>query len=92
LERTALTLGIVAVVAWLMSYSWLLGAIIPMPDIPFAVSPWLLAELVAVLVGFSAVVVALAGAGGFRGMSRRAGAGAVMGGLAAALALLSLTA
>jgi hypothetical protein len=90
--RTALALGVVAVIAWLMSYSWLLGAVIPVPEIEYAVSPWLVSEIVAVLVGLAAVVVALVGARGMTGMRRRARVGAVMGGVAATLAMLSLAA
>ncbi|WP_150306572.1 RAMP4 family protein [Planctomonas psychrotolerans] len=63
-----------------------------MPDIAYPVSPWLLAELAAVVVGFSAVGVAWAGRDTGSRMSRGAAAGAVMGGSAATLALLSLLA
>ena len=83
-------LGALAVAAWLASYSWLLGAVIPMQGLDFSPSPWLIAEVVAVVVGAAAVVVALAGSVDGVRVRRRARVGAVMGGVAATLALLSL--
>lgn len=89
-ERVVVALGWIAVVAWLASYSWLLGAVLPMQDVHVTTSPWLVAEVVAALVGAAAVVVAMAGSVEGAPVTRRARAGAVMGGAAAALALLSL--
>lgn len=88
-ERAVVVLGVLAVVAWLGSYSWLLGAWIPMGDVDFSTSPWLVSEVVALIVGAAAVLVALAGS--VQGAtSRRARIWAVSGGVAAALSGLSL--
>jgi hypothetical protein len=89
-ERAVVVLGRVALIAWLASYSWLLGAVIPMDGIDLAVSPSLVAGSVALVVGATAVAVALAGSVEGMPVTRRARAGAVMGGAVAALSLPSL--
>ncbi len=93
LGSSAILLAAAAVAFWLLSYSWLLGYLIPMEgagDLP--VSPWLVAELAAIPLGCCAVVVAVAALGqtGTRRTGVRAAAWA--GGLAALLALLSVAA
>jgi hypothetical protein len=89
-ERAVVVLGVIAVVAGLGSSSWLLGAWIPMDDVEFATSPWLVSEIVALIVGTAAVLVALTGSSKGAGTSRRARVCAIAGGAAAALSLLSL--
>ena len=63
----ALALSAVAVVFWLLSYSWLLGLVLPQDVVDavlseerldrLGVSPWLVAELAAIPTGFVAAVL-----------------------------------
>lgn len=97
----AITLSVVAVACWLLSYSWLLGLVLP-ADVAAAilseetlarmrVSPWLVAEVVAIPTG-------LAGAGlGAWAVRRRVDrrrkairAAAVAGAVVAVLSFVSL--
>jgi hypothetical protein len=89
-DRAVVVLGVLAVVAWLGSYSWLLGVWIPMDDLEYSTSPWLVSEVVALVAGAAAVVVALAGSVEGATISRHARGCAMAGGAAAALSLLSL--
>jgi hypothetical protein len=91
-DGVVVTLGVTAVTAWLLSYSWLLGVVLPMPALDLAVSPWLVAEILAVIAGAGAAAVPLAAGArpAAAPMSRRARTWAVLGGVAGGLALLSL--
>lgn len=91
-DRVVLAVGVAAVIAWMLSYSWLLGAVIPLGDVRFAVSPWLVAEVAPVVLGGAAVTAGLMARVDGGRMGRRARTGAVLGGVAAGLALLSLAA
>lgn len=91
-EGAVLMLGLVAAIAWLASYSWMLGAVIPMQNLEYRVSPWLVSEIVAVVVGAVAVLVALAVSRKGAPWSARSRTGAILGGGAAVLSLLSLAA
>lgn len=65
----AITLSLVAVAFWLLSYSWLLGLVLPadvstktLPEetlTRLGVSPWLVAELVAIPTGLGGAVLGL---------------------------------
>lgn len=90
----AIVLGSAAAMCWLLSYSWLLGAVLPMEGLgSLPVSPWLVAELMAIPLGLGAAV--LAGVAVRTGRDERqpgarlAGWG---GGLVAVLATLSVLA
>ncbi|WP_207454515.1 hypothetical protein [Desertivibrio insolitus] len=88
-NRAVVALGVAAVVSWALSYSWLIGVVVPMPAFEYEVSPWLVVEIAAVVLGVAAVVVALVAAGR-GGTSRRARVWAWIGGAAALLAGVSL--
>lgn len=88
-DRLVVALGLAAVIAWLLSYSWLIGVLVPMPEFEYTVSPWLVVEIAAVVLGIAAVLVALVAAAR-GGTSRRARVWAWIGGAAALLAGVSL--
>jgi hypothetical protein len=60
---TVLLLGVLSVVLWAASYSWLVGLTPPTEWISRTASPWLVAEVAAVVVGVPAVVGGLVLAG-----------------------------
>lgn len=97
-DVAALVLGVTSAAAWLLSYSWLLWAVLPLPwpegteEVSPWLSPWFVAEVAAVVLGLAALAVALASRPAGGRMSRRGRTGAVLGGAAACLALLSLAA
>jgi hypothetical protein len=87
LRWPVLGVGVLSVVLWLASYSWLLGLTPPLEWISPGSSPWLIAESAAVVVG------ALAVAGGLlllRTSRRVAVWAASLGGGAALLSALSI--
>lgn len=86
-----MVLAALAVALWLLSYSWLLGFLLPQEAQPtFAVSPWLLAELAAIPLGFLAVLLAVVAMRSSGDRRRRVRVAAWGGGVAAALSLLSV--
>ncbi|GAA4409676.1 hypothetical protein GCM10023168_28620 [Fodinibacter luteus] len=90
-------LSTAAAACWLASYSWVLGLIVPADVlalvIPMAllltlnISPWLVAEIAAILLGLAAAGVAVRVVGEKRDGRRKAALLAGVGG--AAVALLS---
>ena len=91
LRWPVLTLGVLSVVLWLTSYSWLLGITPPTQWISRELSPWLLAEFAAVATGAVALVGGLLLARGSTGRARRLPiTAAVLGGFAMVVTLLSL--
>ncbi|WP_210508481.1 hypothetical protein [Naasia sp. SYSU D00057] len=88
----SVVLAVAALVLWLLSYSWLLGFLLPPEAQPtFEVSPWLLAELAAIPLGASAVILAVLAIRAAKDGRRRVRVWAWVGGAAAALSLLSVT-
>ena len=84
-----LGLGVLSVVLWLLSYSWLVGVTPPTRWIRRDASPWLVSEVAAVVVGAVALVAWLAlRRSAARGRAARWGA--ILGGTAALLFALSL--
>ena len=87
-----MALAVAALVLWLLSYSWLLGALLPREAQPtFEVSPWLLAELGAIPLGVLAVILAVVAVRVAGDARRHVRVWAWVGGAAAALSLLSVT-
>ena len=90
-RRAAMVLALLCVVCWLASYSWLLGLEPPTRAVLPEASPWWVAEAVAVPLGVGAVVLGTWGARTASGLERRVScAAAIVAGVAAALASLSL--
>ena len=56
LRWPVLALGVLSVVLWLASYSWLLGVQLPTQWISRELSPWLIAEIAAVVTGAVSLV------------------------------------
>lgn len=94
LNRMVLGLGGLAVFFWLASYSWIVGLALPTHWIWPDVSPWLIAELAAVVVGAVSLCAGLllAWRSPSEELRRTPLLGAVLGGVAMALSLLSLVA
>ena len=91
-RRAVLALGLLSILLWLASYSWILGVTPPTQGISDTASPWWIAELAAVPAGALAVVGGLVVAGRSpRGARRVPLWGAALGGFAAALSLWSLS-
>ena len=92
LRWAAMALGVLSVVLWLASYSWILGLTPPTRWISDTASPWWVAEVAAVGAGVLSLVagltVAMLSAGGARRFPLWA---AALGGFAATMSLLSLS-
>jgi hypothetical protein len=87
LRWPVLGLGVLSVVLWLASYSWLLGLTPPLEWVSPGSSPWFVAEAAAVVVGAVAVVGGLL----LLRTARRAAWWAIaLGAVAAGLSLLSI--
>ena len=88
-------LSMAAAACWLASYSWVLGLIVPedvlflviplAPLLSLNISPWLVAELAAILLGLAAAGVAVRVVNEKRDGHRRAAILAGLGGTAVAL-------
>jgi hypothetical protein len=87
-----MALGVLSVVLWLASYSWILGLTPPTQWISSTASPWWVAEVAAVVAGVlslvAGLVVAMRSAGGARRFALWA---AALGGFAATMSLLGLS-
>jgi hypothetical protein len=86
-----LFLGVLSVVLWAASYSWLAGITPPTQWISRTVSPWFLAEVAATVVGSAALVAGVLLARRSRAGRRRAAIwAAALGGFAATASAVSL--
>lgn len=94
LASWALAAGVASVGLWLASYSWIIGVLLEVDESAFeslSFSPWLLAEVGAILFGVAAVCLGLAVSSQVpRSQLRRARVGFVMGAVAGSLSLFSL--
>jgi hypothetical protein len=87
-----MALGVLSVVLWLASYSWIIGLTPPTQWISRTASPWWVAEVAAVGVGILSLVAGLAVARrSAEGTRRLPLSAAALGGFAAAMSLLSLS-
>lgn len=92
LRWAAMALGVLSVVLWLASYSWILGLTPPTRWISRTASPWWVAEVAAVGAGVLSLVAGLVVAMRSAGPARRFPLwAAALGGFAAAMSLLSLS-
>ena len=56
-----LVAGLLSIMLWLGSYSWILFGVLPIEDVPeLRFSPWFAAEVAAIAVGLAAVLLGLA--------------------------------
>jgi hypothetical protein len=91
LRWPVLALGVLSVVLWLASYSWLVGVTPPTQWISRELSPWLIAEIAAVATGAAALAGGLLLARGSTGAARRIPiVAAALGGFALVTTALSL--
>jgi hypothetical protein len=91
LRRLALPLGVLSIILWLASYSWLLGLTPPTRWLSPDASPWLVAEMAAAGTGAVALVAGLLVARSSCGAALRAARlAAVSGGFVMAMSLLSI--
>ena len=91
LRWAAMALGVMSVVLWLASYSWILGLTPPTRWISRTASPWWVAEVAAVGAGVLSLVAGLVVATRSPGARRFPLWAAALGGFAAAMSLLSLS-
>jgi len=90
LASWALAAGIASVALWLASYSWIIGVFLAIDESAYeslSFSPWLVAEIGAIVFGIIAVCLGLAVP---RGRLRRARVGLVMGAVAGSLSAFSM--
>lgn len=91
MRRLALPLGVLSIMLWLASYSWLLGLTPPTRWLAPDTSPWLVAEIAAAGTGAVSLVAGLLIARSSRGKALRAARLAMAsGGFAMAMSLLSI--
>lgn len=91
MRRLALPLGVLSIMLWLASYSWLLGLTPPTRWLSPDTSPWLVAEIAAAGTGAVSLVAGLLMASSSKGKAlRTARLAAASGGFAMAMSLLSI--